>query len=145
MGLVEAMNTASTGSVSLDIMDSYKIALSESLISNSVDKYTTFCTANSRLVTCNRLPKDTYSELLIYSNFRPCASPESNLPRAHLAENTNVTSETQGQKVVLAGASNTKQSAARFNSTFQGCVDISTPGWTPTPGNVAKIKSNVER
>lgn len=120
-------------------MDSYKIALPESLANNNADKCTNFCTTNSRPVTCNGLSKDTCGELLsnllisIYTNFRACASPESYLPRAHFTENTKNGSETQWQKVVLAGVSNMKHSAARFGTIMHGCVDISTPGWTPTP------------
>jgi hypothetical protein len=67
---------------SLDIMDSYKIALPASLAAKSPDKCITFCSNNSCLVTCEGLPKDICSELLsillesIFTNFRACARPE---------------------------------------------------------------------
>jgi hypothetical protein len=38
-----------------------------------------------------------------------------------------------------------KHAAAKFCASAPNCVDISTPGWTPTPGNVAKLKTEVER
>jgi hypothetical protein len=106
-GLAEAMETASTGSISLDLMDSYKVALPESLANNNIDKCITFCTTNSRPVTCNGLPKDTCDELLsnlltnIYSNFRACASPESYLPRAHSAEEKKTFLRTKGKRWCL--------------------------------------------
>jgi hypothetical protein len=38
-----------------------------------------------------------------------------------------------------------KHAAALFSTTVHYCEDISIPGWTPNPGNVTKLKLEVER
>jgi hypothetical protein len=76
--LVEAMEATSTGSIRLETMDTYKIALLSSLNSMILDTVTTFCTHNSRPVAFPGLSKDICGELLgnmlenIFNNFRAC-------------------------------------------------------------------------
>jgi hypothetical protein len=76
MEMVAAMAT-------LDVMDSYKLALPSSLATRTLDRTVTFCSNNSRPVTCNGLPKDRCRELLgsllnfLFKNFRACSRPET--------------------------------------------------------------------
>jgi hypothetical protein len=107
--LVAAMEENSSGSITLDVMDSYKLALPSTLQSRALDKTVTFCTNNSRPVTFAGLSKDRCDELLgsllrcLFENFRACLRPEIYLARADV---TNIPSENTGKKVTLVGASN---------------------------------------
>jgi hypothetical protein len=86
-----------------ETMDSYKIALPSGLSSKGVDSCITFCTNISRPIAFEGLSKDTCCELLStmlnwnFANFRACASPESYLVRATIAEDSNPKSETDKQ------------------------------------------------
>ncbi len=79
--LVEAMENTSKGSTTLDVMDSYKVALPSSLNVESLDASITFCSHSSRPITTSGLSKDTCDELLsslleqVFVNFRACATP----------------------------------------------------------------------
>jgi hypothetical protein len=64
MGLVTAMESYSTGVTSLDVLESYKIAVPASLGSETLDTVMTFCSNNSHPVVFNGLPKDRCGELL---------------------------------------------------------------------------------
>ncbi len=46
--------------------------------------------------------------------------------------------------MVLAGASNLKYSARHFSDTDFTFVDVSTPGWTANPLNIARLAAEVE-
>jgi hypothetical protein len=146
--LVEAMETFSTGSTKLENMDSYKTALPSSLNSAVLDTVTTFCTHDSRPVAFTGLPKDNCCELLsnligqVFRNFRACQSPENFLVRANTASNNSHTG-TDGQKVVIAGASNLKYSVAYFSDTDFEFIDESSPGWVPTSGNISDLKAKI--
>ncbi len=50
-GLIAAMDNCTTGSVALDVMESYKILLPGSLDNGMLTKPVTFCSSNSRLMT----------------------------------------------------------------------------------------------
>jgi hypothetical protein len=142
------METLSTGSVKLENMDSYKIAVPSSLTSTVLDTVTTFCTHDSRPAAFPGLPKDNCGELLsnmlgyIFGTFRACQSPENILARVTTAKIGSRT-ETDVQKVVVAGASNLKYSAAYFSDPDFEIIDMSTPGWFPTSGNIADLKEKV--
>jgi hypothetical protein len=146
-GLVAAMESASTGSVTLDVMDSYKVLLPGSLKCRSLNKPITFCSSSSRPVTCLGLPKDRCDELLslllntIFNNFRACSRPEDYLERADEIEKI---SETHEQKVVLVGASNLNRARQYFETAELAVVNHSTPGWTPTLENVKTMTGVVE-
>jgi hypothetical protein len=113
--LIESMETLSTGSVKLEAMDSYKIALPSSLNSTVffLDTITTYCTHYSHPVAFPGLPKDNCCELLsnmlgyIFGTFRACQSSENLLARTTKA-NCGTRAETDVQKMVVAGASNLK-------------------------------------
>ncbi len=47
------------------------------------------------------------------------------------------------QRVVVAGASNLKYSVAYFSDPDIKFIDLSSPGWVPTPGNVTDLKEKV--
>ncbi len=146
--LVEAMEAASTGSVRLETMDTYKVALLSSLNSMVLDTVTTFCTHNSRPVAFPGLSKDICGELLgnmlkyIFNNFRACQSPENLLVRTTTA-NSGHDAETGLQRVVIAGASNLKHSVAYFSDPDIKFFDLSSPGWVPTPGNILDLKEKI--
>jgi hypothetical protein len=78
----------------------------------------------------------------IYTNFRACPSPENFLARTPVAE-IGIQSETDVQKVVLAGASNLKYSVAYFSNPSFTFIDHTTPGWMPTPENIAALRDSV--
>jgi hypothetical protein len=147
--LVEAMENTSKGSTTLDVMDSYKVALPSSLNVESQDTSITFCSHSSRPITTSGLSKDTCDELLsflleqVYVNFRACADPESYLVRVDHAQKNNMTSETTEQTVVLAGASNLKYSAKHFVCNGLKIVDVSCSGWTANSDNINKLASTV--
>ncbi len=88
MSLVTAMESCSTSVTSLDVLESYKIAVPANLSSKTLDKAMTFCSNHSHPVVFNGLPKGRCSELLstllgcIYENFRVCDRPERYLARA---------------------------------------------------------------
>ncbi len=88
MELVAAMEENSTGTTTLEIMDSYKYVFPSTLKCKTLDKVVTLCSNNSRPVTFKGLPKDRCSELLsnmlkyLHENFRACSRPESFLVRA---------------------------------------------------------------
>jgi hypothetical protein len=146
--LVEAMEAISTGSIRLETMDTYKVALPSSLNCAVLNSAITFCTHNSRPVAFPGLPKDNCDELLsilltnIFNNFRACQSPENLLVRATTA-NTDPHAETGLQKVVIAGASNLKYSVAYFSDPELEFIDLSSPGWVPTPGNIQDLKEKI--
>jgi hypothetical protein len=149
-GVVGAMENASTGSTTLETMDAYKIALPVSLASATLDASITFCSINSRPITFNGLSKDNCSELLssmlhwLFTFFRACASPENFLVRATTAPPQNIPSENGEQKVMLAGGSNMKQCVSPFAATGISVVDICSPGWTPTVGNVTMLAEKIK-
>ncbi len=88
MDVVAAMEDSSMGATTLEVMESYKIALPSTLKCKVSNSTITFCSNNSRPVTYNRLSKDRCHELLgsllncLYANFRACASPKDYLERA---------------------------------------------------------------
>ncbi len=90
-------------------------------------------------------PEDTLCELLstliknIHGNFHTCASPESFLERAP----TMVRTEPVGQKVVLIGASNLKNSARHFSSRGFDVTDLTEPGWVASPENIERMTSKL--
>jgi hypothetical protein len=116
-GLVVAMDSCSTGTTSLDVMESYKVLVPGSLQCRTLNKPLTFCSSSSRPVTFLGLPKDRCDELLgllltnIFNNFRACSRPEDYLARA--AEKTKK-SEKNEQKVILIGASNMHRASRYF-------------------------------
>jgi hypothetical protein len=146
--LVESMETLSSGSTKLETMDSYKVALPSSLNSAVLDTVTTYCTHDSRPVAFPGLPKDNCCELLsnmlgyIFNTFRACQSPENLLARTTKA-NCGTRAETDVQKVVVAGASNLKYSVAYFSDPDLEFIDMSSPGWVPTTGNITDLKDEV--
>jgi hypothetical protein len=147
-GLVAAMESLSTGTTSLDVMDSYKVLLPGSLQCRTLNKPVTFCSSSSCPVTFLGLPKDRCDELLslllasIFNNFRACSCPEDYLARAYEIEKL---SETNEQKVVLIGASNLNRASQYFEANDLAIVNHSVPGWTPTLENVKKMTELVEK
>jgi hypothetical protein len=143
--VVEFMESASTGTMTDDTMDSYKIALPSGLSSKGVDSCITFCTNSSRPKTFEALSKNTCCELLstmtnwIFTNFRACASPESYFVRATIAEDSNPKSETDKQKVVLVGASNLNRSVASFSDLSLDFSNKSVADCTPSPENIGLL------
>jgi hypothetical protein len=135
---VAAMEECSNGTTTLDVMDSYKLALPSSLATRTLDRTVTFCSTNSRPVTCHGLPKDRCRELLgsllnfLFENFRACSRP------AHKQ------SEKHGNMVTLVGASNLGHSTAHFSDSDLNFVGVTVAGWTPCPENVRKMVSIVE-
>jgi hypothetical protein len=147
MQLVAAMEACSVGTTSLDVMETYKIVLPSSLQCSNLDSVITFCSHNSRPVTCHGLPKDSCAELLssllkeIHENFRACSSPENYLGRA---DGRETQSETQAeQKVLLVGASNLRHSLPHFTGTSVTFSNITTAGWTPTADNLKKLEDAI--
>ncbi len=145
--LVKAMEACSVGSTTLENMDNYKIVLPGSLLTRNLDTTITFCSTNSRPMTCKGLSKDIYSELLgslltcIFEKFRACSRPEAYFERA--AEK-KVTSEALLQKVTLVGASNLRHCVPHVAGQGVQVIDHTLPGWTPSPGNVAKLQEDIE-
>jgi hypothetical protein len=145
--LITAMEEYFSGSIALDVMDSYKMALTSSLQSRNLDKTVTFCSTSSRPVTFVGLPKDRCNELLgsmlrcLFENFRACSRPELYLARA---DATNTTSENIGKKVTLAGASNLGHSMPHFTDENLEFVGITIPGWIPSPENIKSMVTAVE-
>jgi hypothetical protein len=94
--LIKAMETNSTGMISLESMDSYKVILPSSLMTRDLDFTATFCSNSSRPVIFKGLSKDNQSELLgtllrcIYDNFRACKRPEEYLARADVGKDLSV-------------------------------------------------------
>jgi hypothetical protein len=148
MRLVAAMETCSTGTTSLDVMETYKIVVPSSLHCGKLDNVVTYCSNNSRPVTCNGLPKDSCSELLssmlqeIHENFRACQSPENYLARA--AGNHLQSEEKTEKRVLLVGASNLKHSVPHFAGTAMTFANITTVGWMATGENVKKLMALIE-
>ncbi len=147
MQLVAAMEACSMGTTSLDVMETYKVVLPSSLQCGNLDNVITFCSHNSRPVTCNGLPKDSCTELLssllkeIHENFRACSSPEKYLVRAD--ENGNQSENQAEQRVLLVGASNLKHSLPHFAGTSMIFSNITTAGWTPTVDNLNKLEAAI--
>jgi hypothetical protein len=147
--LVAALDNCSSGATTLANMDTYKVVLPSSLSSAALDGCTTFCSQSSRPITFGGLSKDNCCELLssllnlIFKDFRACSDPESYLVRVN-SKLENKHTETGEQTVVLAGASNLKYSARHFSDTNFTFVDISTPGWTANPHNIARLTAEVE-
>ncbi len=145
--MVAAMEECSNGTTTLDVMDSYKLALPSTLATRTLDRTVTFCSNNLRPVTYNGLPKDRCRELLgsllnfLFENFRACSRPETYLVRA---DETLKQSEKQGNTVTLVGASNLGHSIAHFSDPSLAFVGITVAGWTPCPENVKKMASTVE-
>jgi hypothetical protein len=54
-----------------------------------------------------------------------------------------VSAENCGQKVVLVGASNLKNSASHFSSSGYDVVDLTIPGWIASPENIEKMLKKV--
>ncbi len=104
-------------------MDTYKVALPQSLSELSPVCSLTFCAVNSHPVTLKGLPKDTLSELVrtlintVNRDFQTCSNPENFLVRESMAEEP----DTELQKVILLGASNLGHCADRFQKTWYCC------------------------
>jgi hypothetical protein len=103
------MENTSKGSMTLDVMDSYKAAVPSSLNVESLDTSITFCSHSSRPITSSGLSKDTCDELLsfwleqVFVNFRACADPESYLGRVDQTQKNSMASEAREQTVVITG------------------------------------------
>jgi hypothetical protein len=129
--LIKAMENNSTGMISLDSMDSYKVILPGSLLTRDLDYTATFCSNSSRPVIFKGLSKDNQSELLgtllgcIYDNFRACKRPEDYLARADVDKKI---SESNEQKVFLVGASNLRRSIPHFADSSLQFEDVTSPG-----------------
>ncbi len=142
VGLAAALGQCSDGAVSLENMDAFKVILPSSLASPNLDNCVTFCSNSSRPNNMHGFSKDSCDELLrslltsFYTNFRACTSPESYLARA---PSNSLNSETVGQNVILAGASNLKYSAKHFTGVNLTFRDISSPGWVANPNNIAGL------
>jgi hypothetical protein len=54
-----------------------------------------------------------------------------------------VSAENCGQKVVLVGASNLKNSASHFSSSGYDVIDLTIPGWIASPENIEKMIKKV--
>jgi hypothetical protein len=143
------MENTSKGSISLDVMDSYKVAVPSSLSADSIDTSITFCSHCSCPITSSGLSKDTCDELLsfwleqVLVNFRACADPEFYLGRVDHAQKNSAVSEAHEQTVVLVGASNFKYSAKHFACDGKKIVDVSCPGWTANTDNISKLANTV--
>jgi hypothetical protein len=146
--LIKAMETNSTGMISLDSMDSYKVILPGSLLKRDLDYTATFCSNSSRPVIFKGLSKDNQSELLgtllgcIYDNFRACKRPEDYLARAD-DDKKNI-SEDNEQKVFLVGASNLRRSIPHFADSSLQFEDVTSPGWTASVENIEKLRKTIE-
>jgi hypothetical protein len=147
MRLVAAMETCSTGTTSLDVMETYKIVMPSNLQCGNLDNVVTYCSHNSRPVTCSGLPKDSCTELLssmlreIHENFRACSNPELYLVRADAKDSQ---SETKTEhRVLLVGASNLKHSVPHFADTSMSFANITTAGWLATAETVKKLETVV--
>ncbi len=144
--LVSAMDSCSTGTAPLDVMESYKVLVPSSLQWRTLDKPLIFCSSSSRPVTFLGLPKDRCDELLgsllntVFANFRACSRPEEYFARA--AEITKK-SETCEQKVILVGASNLFRASRHFDDPELIFENHSVPGWTPLEDNVKKMSDIV--
>jgi hypothetical protein len=147
MQLVATMEACSMGTTSLDVMETYKIVLPSSLQCSNLDNVITYCSHNSRPVTCNGLPKDSCAELLssllkeIHENVRACSSPEKYLVRAD--ENESQSENRTEQRVLLVGASNLKHSLPHFAGTSMTFSNLTTAGWTPTVDNLNKLEAAI--
>jgi hypothetical protein len=145
--LVAAMEDCSTGATTLEVMDSYKVALPSTLTSTKLDRTITFCSNNSRPVVCNGLPKDRCCELLgsllkfLFENFRACARPETYLGRADVTINQ---SEKNENNVTFVGASNLGYCMAHFSDPSLSAVGVTIAGWNPCPENINKMIAAVE-
>jgi hypothetical protein len=110
MGAVVALEACSIGATQLEVMESYKVALPSTQQCLTIDSTITFCSNNSRPVTCTGLSKDRCCELLgslpncLFSNFRACASPEEYLVREDGKD--KLSEKGSEQRIVLVGASN---------------------------------------
>jgi hypothetical protein len=148
MDAVAAMEACSIGATTLEVMESYKVTLPSTLHCTNVNSTITFCSNNSRPVTCTGLPKDRCCELLgsllncLYSNFRACASPEDYLARED--ERKNHSEEKQGQKIVLIGASNLGHAVRHFAGADKVFIPVIKPGWVATVENVAELVNVVK-
>jgi hypothetical protein len=147
MEMVAAMEESSIGTTILDVMETYKLAMPSTLGSRTLDRPITFCSNNSRPVTCNGLPKDRCRELLgsllnfLFDNFRACSRPETYLVRA---DANSKQSENCGSTVTLVGASNMGRSLAHFSDPCLSFDGITVAGWTPSPENVKQMIRAVE-
>jgi hypothetical protein len=148
MDAVAAMESCSVGATQLEVMETYKVALPSALHCTGIDSTITFCSNNSRPVTCSGLPKDRCNELLgsllncLFSNFRACVSPEEYLARA---DGTKTSSKNNNeQKVVLVGASNLGHSVPHFAGSESEIVTVIKPGWIATSENVAVLAGTVK-
>ncbi len=147
MRLVAAMETCSTGTTSLDVMETYKIVMPSNLQCGNLNNVVTYCSHNSRPVTCNGLPKDSCDILLssmlqeIHENFRACQGPEVYLARA---DGKTFQSEKQTElRVLLVGASNLKHSVPHFADTTMLFANITTSGWMATAENVKNLETSI--
>jgi hypothetical protein len=139
--VVAATDTCSEGATPLQAMDAYKLPLPTGLSLSSPLRSMTFCSNSTRPVTLNGLPKDTLSKLLntlintIHRNFQSCARPEIFLVRT----TPMVSAENCGQRVVLVGASNLKNSASHFSSSGYDVRDLTISGWIASPENIENM------
>jgi hypothetical protein len=136
--VVESMENASTGTMTYETMDSYKIAFPSGMSSKGVDCCITFCTNSSRPIAFDELSKDKCRKLLStklnwnFANFRACTSSESYLVRATIADDSNSKSGIGRQKVVLVGASNLNRSLSNFIDPSLDFSNKSVTDLTPT-------------
>jgi hypothetical protein len=136
-----AMESLSVGSVTLPNMDTYKVAMPQSLSELSPLCSLTFCAVSSRPVTLRGLPKDTLCELVrtliqtVNRDFQSCSNPEEFLVREPMAEEP----DTKAQKVILLGASNLGRCADHLKNLGISVIDLTSPGWIATPDNVSAL------
>jgi hypothetical protein len=148
MRLVAAMEKCSMGTTSLDVMETYKVVLPSNLLCSKLDKVVTFCSNNSRPMTCSGLSKDSCGELLssmlneIHENFRACSSPELYLVRADVKIPQSETN--MENRILLVGASNLKHSVPHFADTSMTFANLTTAGWLATAESVKNLETIVK-
>jgi hypothetical protein len=144
---VAAMEKFSIGATTLSVPDYFKVTFPKTLSSLGLDYTTTFGSLNMHPVSLKGLPKDVQSELLwslvdiLCNVFHVCIGPENYLGTATIESQVKTT--ISDPKVVLIGASNLGKCCSHFRMAGKEVIDLTEPGWLPSPENVFCIVNKV--
>jgi hypothetical protein len=145
--LVNMTISSKTGGTPLAHPENYTIPLPISLHENCAGEPVTFVTNRSRPFSVTKLDQGQQRELLncladtLSRDFYIPTGISANTANAAATETASV--QEQVTKLVLIGASNLHRAAVHFSSLGYEVLNLCSPGWIATPGNVAQIVEKV--
>jgi hypothetical protein len=143
---ITTYNSNSFGSVEYPAPITHRVALPESLSPQSATSVTAFSCMSSSPTILKGVDRKATWELVhvlldaLSTSLHICLLPETHVSRENMsARNEKDTLD----RLIVIGASHMKRVVPFLRENGNEVVDLSTPGWIPSPANVAKLLDSV--